>query len=200
MTLTKKINQGMLQTKPIIVGICGAKFAGKDTSARKLIDEMGFTQVNFADGLRKTMCVALREKDNYFTDPATKEEIDPRSGKSRRYWLQIAGTEWYRSLYDSIWVDWLMAEITDRNLKRVVITDLRFPNELKAIRDKKDTFDSYVIRITNPSLGEPTDSHASESHYKNFDVDFNLFNIGSVENLQEMTKTLVTVHMLRESH
>lgn len=174
--------------QPIVIGFCGAKGHGKDTAAQVLIDKLGFTKVSFADGLRKTVCTALRCNEKYFLDPDKKEEIDPRTGKSRRYWLQWIGTEGFRALWGDVWVEWWRQEILSKGYERVVTTDVRFPNEIAVLQQFPR---ARMIRVSNPSKPINNDAHASELHYKSFKVDFDILNNGTIDQLQRATQQFV---------
>lgn len=174
--------------QPIVIGFCGAKGHGKDTAAQILIDNLGFKKVSFADGLRKTVCTALRCNEQYFLDPDKKEEIDPRTGKSRRYWLQWIGTEGFRALWEDIWVEWWRQEILSKGYERVVTTDVRFPNEMRVLKDFPN---ARVIRVTNPSKPINNDAHASELHYQSFKVDLDIKNDSTIAALQATTQQFV---------
>jgi hypothetical protein len=169
---------------PIIVGFCGAKGHGKDTAAQALIDKFGFQKVSFADGLRKTVCTALRCNEQYFLDPDKKEEIDPRTGKARRYWLQWIGTEGFRALWGDIWIEWWRQEIISKGYERVVTTDVRFPNEVEALRRFPR---STLLRVSNPFKPVNNDAHASELHYRDFSVDEDIENDWTIELLRSKT-------------
>lgn len=174
---------------PIVVAFTGFKSHGKDTAAQTLIDNHGFVRVSFADGLRKTVCTALRCEEDWFLDPAKKEEIDPRTGKSRRWWLQWIGTEGFRSQWDDIWVNWWKQEIIEKGYKRVVTTDMRFPNEAIAVQNSG--FRELRLRVDNPNKPPSGDLHASEIHIPNLPVWAVLHNGGSIEDLQQLTRTTV---------
>lgn len=166
---------------PIVVGICGAKFHGKDTAAAVLIERHGFVKVAFADGLKQCMAHVLRTPIQYFEDPALKETIHEPSGKTYRQWLQVAGTDWFRTLWTDVWVNWWSNEIVEKCHNKIVVTDLRFPNELEAVR----RFDrNTVIRIVNPNVAPSGDSHASEMHQAAFAVDKEILNNGTIDRLQ----------------
>lgn len=181
-------NDDMHAFQPIVVGFCGAKSHGKDTAAEVLISDYGFHKISFADGLRKTVCTALRCDESFFTDPLTKESIDPRTGQSRRYWLQRIGTEGFRSLWEDVWVEWWRAEVLSGQYDRVVVTDLRFPNEMTTLRQFSD---SIVIRVKNPNKPINNDAHASELHYKDFAVDLDIRNDGTIADLQDKVERYV---------
>ncbi len=180
------------QWAPVVVGVCGAKGHGKDTAAQVLIDEYGFHRISFADGLRKTVCTALRCNEQFFLDPATKEEIDPRIGKPRRFWLQHIGTEGFRSIWADVWVEWWKAEVASCGKDRIVVTDLRFPNELAAIRQLPV---AYVLRVENPLKPASGDAHASEAHYNTFTVDGVLINGSTIEDLHHTVRDFANFTM-----
>jgi dephospho-CoA kinase len=163
-----------------IVAFTGKKFSGKDTAAQVLIDKYGYTKVSFADGLRKVMELALGEKSDYFTDPTKKEEIDSRTGKTRRFWLQKAGTDWFRNEYENIWIDWWKKDIQNKGLRKVVVTDLRFPNELEAIHLICPS--ARIFRIYNPRINS-SDNHVSEAFVDKLYVDHVVVNSGTIQQL-----------------
>jgi hypothetical protein len=169
----------------MVVAFCGAKRHGKDTAAKVLIEQLGFTKVSFADGLRKTVATALRVNERYFLDDDKKEEIDWRTGQPRRYWLQWIGSEGFRKLWEDVWVEWWRQEIEDKGYDRVVTTDLRFPNELAAVRKFQH---NLVIRVENPNKPVGDDVHVSEAHYQNFDVDYTILNNGTIPDLHKAVK------------
>lgn len=175
-------------TKPIVLGFCGLKGSGKDTAASVLIERCGYTRVSFADGLKNALSVALRTDIRYFHDPVLKETIHAPSGKKYREWMQIAGTEWFRSMWGDVWTSWWRSEIMDKGLERVVTTDLRFFNEVTAIRDP--AFDSKIVRVVNPRLPPANDLHESERYASLLPADTEISNGGSIEDLRLRTLTL----------
>lgn len=184
----------MFPSEPTVFAFCGAKGHGKDTAAKFLIDEYDFVPVSFADGLRKTVATALRVNERWFLDPDKKEEIDPRTGKSRRYWLQWIGTEGFRALWDEVWTTWWYEEIVARGYDRVVATDMRFPNEYKVVYEKFPN--AKTIRITDPRKPTGNDNHASEAHYTTFDVDYDILNDSDIPALHlKMSKLAEAVNL-----
>ena len=127
-----------------------------------------------------------------------------------RLLLQLLGTECGREIiHPNIWVNALMSEykyehtITERVLNRGlnygdvgwqlgrlpnwIITDVRFPNEAKAVKDKE----GILIRINRPSI-DSIDNHLSEialDTYNNFDEV--ITNDGSVESLIDKIKQIL---------
>jgi hypothetical protein len=129
----------------MIVGICGAIGSGKDTIAQYICDSRGFVRVSMAAALKDAAAIIFgwdRDMLEGITRDhrARREEVDPfwaeRLGRpdfSPRAALQILGTELFRNNFHSeTWV--IAAERKIMQSKNVVISDIRFPNEVEMIR------------------------------------------------------------------
>jgi len=101
--------------------ICGPMRAGKTTMANYLVEKHEFTQVAIADKL----------KELYY-------ESTNRPGKDRR-WLQTMGAAHRKVFGEDFWVDALIKDFEKskigrttftQGIKRVVIDDVRYENEL----------------------------------------------------------------------
>ena len=169
--------------RTIIVGITGFKQHGKDTAARVLTERYGFKKVSFADGLKQAVALVLRVPVERFEDNDFKESVHEPSGLTYRQWLQQIGTEGFRARYANVWVDWTMAEIAAQGWRRVVFTDVRFPNEAQAIR--RFDGETTLIRVTNPNKAPSGDLHESEVHIPNLEVDIDIWNNNTVVDLQQ---------------
>lgn len=170
-----------------LIGFTGRKRSGKDTAAAGL-QALGFESLSFAFLMKEMLGVMLEHQG------ATDEEIHgmlygdykevptPLLGnRSPRHAMQTLGTEWGRCLIDTnIWVDATMRAAMQ--LPRVVIPDVRFHNEVKAIQDRG----GVVIRITR--AGVAVDQHESERWIDELEVDFELENDGSIEDLHEKVR------------
>lgn len=133
-----------------LVAINGTIGSGKDTFSQVFIDN-GFYRVSFAETLKDAVAAIFgwdREMLEGTTDEARKIREQPdeywssKLGRdiTPRWVLQNLGTDVLRRhFHDNIWV--FAAENKIRNLphERVIITDCRFPNELKMIRDNAGT-------------------------------------------------------------
>lgn len=133
-----------------LVAINGTIGSGKDTFSQVFIDN-GFYRVSFAETLKDAVAAIFgwdREMLEGTTDEARKIREQPdeywssKLGRdiTPRWVLQHLGTDVLRHhFHDNIWV--FAAENKIRNLphERVIITDCRFPNELKMIRDNAGT-------------------------------------------------------------
>ena len=131
----------------IIVGVCGFQGSCKDTVADYLVNVHGFRRISFA-GTLKDAVSAIFGWDRELLEGRTKESRDWRE-KVDKWWanklnmphltprwvLQYWGTEVARkAFHDNIWihsVEYKLVNISDN----VVISDVRFPNEIKSIKD-----------------------------------------------------------------
>ena len=128
----------------MIIGICGFIGSGKDTIADYLVNVRQFRRVSFAGTLKDAVSAVFgwdrellegrtqesrtwREQRDEWWSQRLGQEITPRQV------LQQWGTEVCRKSYhDEIWVASLENRL--RNSQNdVVITDCRFPNEIRAI-------------------------------------------------------------------
>lgn len=133
-----------------LVAINGTIGSGKDTFSQVFIDN-GFYRVSFAETLKDAVSAIFgwdREMLEGTTNEARKIREQPdeywssKLGRdvTPRWVLQNLGTDvMRRHFHDNIWV--FAAENKIRNLPhdRVIITDCRFPNELKMIRENSGT-------------------------------------------------------------
>lgn len=150
---------------PLLIGMSGRKRSGKDTFAARLTGEHGFTRVAFADPMRE-MALAL---DPYVSghfrlgelvDAYGWEFVKENFPEARRI-LQRLGTEGGRDvLGEDLWVNVAMRLVAAlrNNGTPVVVTDVRFPNEARAIEEAG----GYLLRVERPGLPEG-DLHASET-------------------------------------
>lgn len=129
-----------------LIAINGTIGSGKDTFSQVFIDE-GFVRVSFAETLKDAVAAIFgwdREMLEGTTDEARKIREQPDEYWSNklgrdvtpRWVLQNLGTDVLRKhFHDNIWVFSLEKKIRDMGDRDIIITDCRFPNELKMIRE-----------------------------------------------------------------
>jgi hypothetical protein len=164
---------------PKIIGLTGLKGSGKDTAAQFLIQECGYTHLKMADGLKAMLRTLLvwrgmpEDQVERWIDGDAKEDPCPcLDFRTPRHAMQSLGTAWGRELMaPEFWV----SAIRDRckTLDRVVISDVRFPNEAKMVRE----MGGQVFRVDRPSV-TPSDPHPSETEVLTLPVDGVLLNDG----------------------
>jgi len=135
-----------------IIGLLGYIGSGKGTVASQLANEYGFRQDSFAGSL-KDACAALFDWPRQMLEGDTKksrewrEQVDPwweeklgRPGFSPRMALQLMGTDVIRNNFDEdMWFLTVLNKIRKDPSQNVVISDVRFPNEVKFIRENGGT-------------------------------------------------------------
>lgn len=112
-----------------------------------------------------------------------------------REFLQKLGTNALRNgLHDNVWVNALMADYeglydidTDKTTwPNWIITDVRFPNEAKAIKDKG----GVIIRINRPGVS-PINDHPSEIGLDHWKFDYTIANVSDIFDLKETVRDIL---------
>lgn len=152
-----------------IIGLSAKKQGGKTTATQMIIDNLpqgNVHQFMFSEELKNIVlrCFipfewgwALKDLD----PDENKNKITP-CGKTVRELLQVIGTDMFRGLWENVWVNATINKIkqvlADDPSAVVLITDVRFPNELKAIQD----MGGFVMRLTRAPFAD-ADQHSSET-------------------------------------
>ena len=212
----------------MIIGICGFIGSGKDTVADYLVNFHEFRRESFASTLKDAVA-AVFGWDRTMLEGRTKEarewreQVDPwwaarldMPTLTPRWVLQYWGTEVCRkAFHDDIWIASLENKL--RNSRDdVVISDCRFPNEIKAIKQSGGIV-VRVVRGAEPewydaavSLNRGPDGnstwalsgrrlaqlgvHASETSWVGTQFDVVLDNNGTLDDLYQQVKRLVQDH------
>lgn len=208
----------------MIIGICGFIGSGKDTVADYLVNLHHFRRESFANTLKDAVS-AVFGWDRTMLEGRTKQAREWREQQDNwwtnrlgivitpRWVLQNWGTEVCRNgFHDDIWIASLENKL--RNSKDdVVISDCRFPNEIKAIK----AAGGIVVRVTRGPEPEWYDAavsvnrgpngnstwalsgrrleqlgvHASETAWVGTRFDVVLDNNGTLDDLYQQVKRLV---------
>ena len=210
----------------MIVGITGFIGSGKDTIADYLVTFKGFRRMSFAEPLKDAIS-AIFGWDRELLEGKTvysrqwREKVDPWwsdrlqiAHLTPRYVLQQWGTEvGRRAFHDDIWI--ASVENKLRNIKdNIVLSDARFPNELKAVKSAGG-ITVRVNRGDNPpwyeaalainkgfySSGyiearkklEEHNVHASEYSSVGLDHDYYIDNNGTVDDLHRKIDSIINL-------
>jgi hypothetical protein len=159
----------------MIIGVCGFIGSGKDTIADYLVNIHEFRRESFANTLKDAVA-SVFGWDRTMLEGRTKqarewrEQVDPWWSKrlnraiTPRWILQYWGTEvCRRGFHDDIWIASLENKLRSSS-DDVVISDCRFPNEIKAIRNQG----GIVLRVVRGPEPEWYDL-AVESNLGSFD-------------------------------
>ncbi len=181
-------------TTPKLIGLTGLAGVGKDTVAACLNMHHGFWPIALADPIRAMLEALLEDVQaplEYIHARELKERAIPGLGLSYRRLAQTLGTEWGRqTLGGNLWLD--IAHKKVDAIQRgdthggVVITDVRFNNEAEWIH----TMGGQVWRIHRHSAA-PVRPHASENGIPAGLVNVDIYNNGSIAELQQQVAHLV---------
>ena len=208
----------------MIVGFVGFIGSGKDTAADYLVNFHGYRRDSFANTLKDAVACVFgwdrvllegrtaearewREQPDVWWSERLGRNITPR------LMLQLWGTEVCRNgFHDDIWIASLenkMRKTTDN----IVISDVRFPNEIKAIHnaggivvrikrgEDPEWYDAAVSANSGPN-GNATWSlskaklaqlniHASETAWVGGNIDHTIYNDTTIDALFEQIKNLL---------
>jgi deoxynucleotide monophosphate kinase-like protein len=154
----------------LLIGLAGYKNSGKDTVGKHLVENWGFTQYAFADKVKEAACalvdITIEQLESWKNDPSILVHIDEGPFEGRgitfREFLQRFGTEMGRGVFGKdFWINQLNHEIMvvdglDPFHHKIVITDVRFPNEVQYIKRRR----GQMFWIDRPECS--SDGHESE--------------------------------------
>ena len=187
---------------PQIIGITGRKFNGKDTLGNYLVENYEYKKLSYADPIKDISRILFGFNDEQLYGNS-KEIIDPNWDVTPRTVMQFLGTEIFRkqmhqiipNIEENFWIKCLevkmINELKENPNKRFVICDVRFPNELEAIKK----LGGIVIRVKR-NLSTNGDTHESEKFIDELDVDFEIENSGNKAELYEKFETKLNFNQL----
>ena len=210
----------------MIIGICGFIGSGKDTIADYLVNFNGFRRESFANSLKDAVAHVFGWDRTMLEGRTTqarewREQVDPWWAErlnmphlTPRWVLQYWGTEVCRkAFHDDIWIASLENKLRN-STDDIVISDCRFPNEIKSIKDAGGIV-IRVIRGPEPvwyeaaasvNRGEELNTtwalsktilrraniHSSETAWVGTEFDNVLDNNGTIDDLFQQIKNLVS--------
>ena len=166
----------------MIIGVCGFIGSGKDTIADYLVNIHQFRRESFASTLKDAVAQVFGW-DRDMLEGRTRqsrewrEQVDPwwstrldMPNITPRWVLQYWGTEVCRKGFnDDIWIAALENKLRNSQ-DDIVISDCRFPNEIKSIRNAGGT----VIRVVRGPEPEWYDAAVSANRGPNGNVSWAL--------------------------
>jgi len=172
----------------MIIGLSGYAQSGKDTVAELLCLNYKYHRRAFADPMRD----AIYRLNPYIINDGLGDgswrvaddvdehgwEMSKQHPEVRRL-LQVFGTDVGRSMFgENFWVDIALAGLNPKH--RVVLSDVRFPNEAEAIKN----LGGQVWRI-NRHNHTPVNGHKSEHAMDNYMFKHVLYNDGTIDDLAD---------------
>jgi len=203
----------------MIIGVCGFIGSGKDTVADYLQNFHEFRRESFASTLKDAVS-AVFGWDRTMLEGRTKEarewreQVDPwwaarldMPTLTPRWVLQYWGTEVCRKgFHDDIWIASLENKLR-KSKDNVVISDCRFPNEIKSIKDsggmivwvKRGSLPDWYNLAVEANQGfnfavqelKRLKIHASETAWVGTEFDAVVDNNGTIDELYSQIKNLL---------
>ena len=208
----------------MIIGFVGFIGSGKDTAADYLVNFHGYRRDSFANTLKDAVANVFgwdrtllegrtaearawrEEVDTWWAERLNMPNLTPR------WVLQYWGTEVCRhGFHDDIWI----ASVENKMRKtkdNIVISDVRFPNEIKAIHNaggmvvwvQRGELPSWHIMAGNANNGDIVAAeklkslgvHTSETAWVGGDIDHIISNNSTIDDLFSQIKTLLSSHQL----
>jgi hypothetical protein len=203
----------------MIIGVCGLIGSGKDTVADYLVNFHEYRRESFANSLKDAVAQVFGW-DRTMLEGRTaqarewREQVDPWWSNrlnmpelTPRLMLQLWGTEVCRTgFHDDIWIASLENKLRS-NSDNVVVSDCRFPNEIKSLRAaggivgcvERGVQPHWTHIATKANRGDAKAQawlknegiHASETAWVGTDFDFVLHNHSTVDSLYQQIHDVI---------
>lgn len=188
-----------------LIGLVGASGAGKSSIAAVLEKDHGFYRLHMGQPIKEMLrAFGLNESELHGPPEVRAEASAKLAGKSPRFAMQTLGTDWGREMISKrIWADHLkrrLIELSIDQVHKIVVDDLRFPEDFEAILEAGGT----IVRVVRPSLDSGPSSaerlaarlpwlrkplrklglnvdHQSEVHWKTAPAAFGIMNDRSLD-------------------
>jgi hypothetical protein len=180
----------------MVIGLGHYSRTGKDTLCKAILEEaqtrdIRATRLSFADKLKDIShqlygWAGLREAEVYDRRPELRDiPLEPIGLTPVEIWIEVGNK--MRDVYGRTWVDLVRSQIPQWDL--VVITDVRFPNEVDMIKSFPQ---SLLCKVVRPGV-RPRNSISDQSLYNVdwYDTTFN--NSGGFDKVGREAKLLLDV-------
>lgn len=207
----------------MIVGILGFINSGKGTVASQLVSKHNFKQDSFAASL-KDACSTMFDWPRHLLEGDTKESREWREVEDKwwsaklnierftpRMALQLIGTDVLRGHFNQdMWFLTLENRIRKNPDQDIVISDVRFPNEVKFVQDLGGTliqvtrgalpvwYETALLANKGNSLAKDvmtktySDAHYSEWAWVGSKVQYEISNNNTLESLKSQVQEITT--------
>lgn len=185
--------------KRVLLAFAGKMCTGKDTSAKiwmsryyKYLEDINafysqtqirdYNRIAFADGIKDICKTAFGLSDYDVNDQHGKKRLLLEYGKTVREMMQGIGEGLRSAISKDIWVIHTLARINTilhTMPNHILVTDVRYPNELEALKARGFTM-IKLVRDTGIR-----DNHPSERDLNDNLFDYVIDNNGTLEELEE---------------
>ena len=184
----KKFAGKLKQTASLLTGIPIEKFEDQEFKKQYMPEEWNsFVSVDFPEMTGEE----IKDSDSILVETTYKR-------MTYREFLQRLGTEAMRDgLHENVWVNALFADYVETEsifrgkviekdpLPNWIITDMRFPNEMKAVVERG----GLTIKVVRP--GVLVGTHASEIALDDSEFNYEIENNGTIKDLIEKVKQIL---------
>ena len=194
----------ILRDNVSVIALTGFKGSGKDTIGDYLVKYHNYIRLAFGDPIKDACRSIFSFNEKQLHGFKEKEIVDEYWGHTPRELFQMIGTELFRmrlpelcqNMTDNIWVKSLIKKMYEMYIKnpqknkKFVITDVRFPNELNAMKDLAGTTIRVSRNIETNEIKQFT-SHASEILISTFKVDYEIDNSFELSQLHNDVEQII---------
>ena len=190
-----------------VIGLGGKLRSGKDAIADHLVAEHGFVKIGMSDALHEAMLAIdpivgaigkygpTSEADTWRYSDLIAEigYVEAKTKPEVRRLLQQLGTEVGRNMMgENVWADIMARKVREHaaNGRHVVVTGLRFENEIEAIH-RAGGFTWWVLRPLADAPSAGAAAHSSENSVGRNDFGFAIHNDGTLEDLGHSVDALL---------
>lgn len=150
-----------IQSRNVLIGLCGYAGSGKDTAAEALLECGPYDRRAFADKLKRVMCEInpfFPEVGMTYTELAESVGVEEakRAHPCVRKMMVTIGESHRRVFGEHFWIDACLPRHGRLANEYVVVTDVRYPNEVARI---KSMF-GHVWYIDRPGCGPANETEA----------------------------------------
>lgn len=163
--------------KMTLILLSGNAGSGKSALSKHIVDKYKYTEFALGDKLKELTFSLLKVFNVDINDIG--DLYDVRTKEKYRSYLQLIGTECCRNIFgEDFWckiVDEQIEQLMEDN-ERVVISDVRFPNEEKYFKDKYKNVHHILIITEGNNLTEKERNHSSEKDVNSLHYDYKITN------------------------
>jgi hypothetical protein len=130
----------------MLIALIGAPGSGKDTIAKRLVEQHGFVRFAFADKVRELAYETLSDSEQLDIDNLGWDVAKRRSDFYRAH-LERVGDGARKVFGEEFWIEQISEEIKTliANNKDIVITDLRKDNEARFVYTFRPDFSIWHV-------------------------------------------------------
>ena len=181
-----------LEKKVKIIGIVGPIGSGKSCVGEYLVNKYNFKEYSFADSLKKSICSLYGINKHLLYGTQTDKELHiPYWDTNGRKLCQTIGTLFRENIDQDFWIKRMHLDILNNGDDKIVITDIRYPNELEYV---KNNLDGLILFINRENTNYQNYNHESEKYLEYIKNDKNVVKIDNSSSLDNLYNKIDNVY------